>query len=345
MGRILDEARYRRFLAETHPSLRIDDGRLDGVPSFLAPLDVREPLVPGPFRRLLEGLRPVLPGLVTPPALFLGTPFERYDQTHLLAEIPDPEALTERARRAARANSREVVVCTNVLSRRIPDRWSALGWVELPSFPDTVVPLTSPDFEAHLATLPPGDRSGMRRNMRRFERAGHRLARIDHAGPLQDALHACYRPMYERAAVRWQAHTPEYLGGLTRLGSEVELVGAFSAQGQLIGFMVVFEDGPGLQAGRIGVHPDFHRRDGVYFRLMYHVLELGFRSRGGGPGRLSLEPTGYRMKRHLGARNVPLVNLVFGVSERWRLLLGRFRALGHRLLGHLEDPDALERWY
>ena len=61
--------------------------------------------------------------------------------------------------------------------------------------------------------------------------------------------------------------------------------------------------------------------------------------------RLSLEPTGYRMKRHLGARSVPMVNLVMGVNATWRGLLGGFAGVGRRLLRHLEDRVALEQEY
>lgn len=345
VGSLLDEARYRRFLAETHPELAIDDARLGGVPSFLAPLDIREPLAPGRLRRIAGAIGRGFPGLVTPPALFLGTPFERYDQTHLLHELGNPASLTDRARAAARDDRREVVVLTNVRPERVDPIWRDLGWTVLPSFPDAVVPLSALDFEAHLATLPAGDRSGMRRNIRKFERAGHRLERIADGSGLGDALYRCYRPLYERATVRWQAHTTAYLEGLTGLGDAVDLVGAFSGDGQLIGFVVAFEDGPGLQAGRIGVHPDFHRRDAIYFRLMYHVLEHALQTRGGSGGGLSFEPTGYRMKRHLGAEKVPLVNLVLGVSPRWRFLLGQLSWLGRRLLAHLEDRVLLERWY
>mgnify|MGYP006287708787 FL=1 len=346
MGSLLDHPSYRSFLAETHPRLHIDDDRLQGFPSFLAPLDVREPMVPGFVRRVLDGLRPVLPRLVTPPALFLGTPFERYDQTHLLDETGPIAPFTERVRERARALGREAAVFTNLRPEALdPRAWRAHGWSILPSFPDMVVPLSAPSFDDHVRTLPSGDRSGIRRNIRRFERAGHGLDRIHDASGLGPALYRCYRPMYDRATVRWQAHTEAYLAGLTRLGEAVDLVGAFTGDGQLIGFVVAFADGDGLQAGRIGVHPDFHRRDAVYFRLLYHTLEEALSTRGEGPGHLSLEPTGYRMKRHLGAERVPMVNLVLGVSATWRRLLGRFEGLGRRLLAHLTDRAALERMY
>lgn len=345
MAALLDAPAYRRFLAETHPELAIDDARLGGVPSFLAPLDVREPLRPGPARGLLELLQRAVPEWVTPRALFLGTPFERYDQSHLLAEMPEVFELTERVESAARRYRRDVAVLTNVRPSAVPlEQWRAAGWASLPSFPDTVVGLGAASFEHHLKTLPQGDRSGIRRNIRRFERAGHMLERVYDASQLGSPIYACYRPFFERATVRWQPHTREYFAKLTELGEDVRLHVAWACDGQLIGFVVSFRDANGFQAGRIGVHQDYYRRDAVYFRLLYHVLEEALEERRGS-GLLSLEPTGYRMKRHLGAEKVPLVNLVRGISETWTILLSQLDWLGGLMLRHLEDRSTLERLY
>lgn len=346
MGGLLDDAGYRLFLAETHPELGIDDDRLDGVPSFLAPLDVQEPLAPGLLRTLVEWARPVVPQLVTPSALFVGTPFERYDQTSLVTELPPVVELSERIERVARDRALEVAVLTNVQCSALDlSSWLGRGWVVMPSFPDTIVDLGAVSFEAHLKTLPQGDRSGIRRNIKRFDRAGHRLERVEDAAGHGSAIYRCYRPFFERATVRWQPHTEAYFSGLTRLGSEVDLTVARSSNGRLIGFIVAFQDATGVQAGRIGVHPDYYRRDAVYFRLMYHVLEDALVRHGGGARFLSLEPTGYRMKRHMGGHTVSLVNLVLGLSETWWLLLRQFQGLGRRMLKHLEDRSILERIY
>lgn len=342
---LLLEPGYRRLLAETHPELAIRDDRLD-VPSFVAPLDVREPLLPGALRDAVTAFTEVTPDLVVPRALFLGTPFERYEQTHLLDEVPDPAGLAQAAHAAARAEGAGVVVLTNVSPAhpRLP-AWIGAGFVSLPSFPDTVVDLDVGSFEQHLLRLPQGDRSGMRRNIRRFERAGHRLVHLTDTLPLGPALYRAYRPFFERATVRWQPHSEAYFRRLSELGPRARVTAAVAPDGDVAGFVVNFRDGPHFQAGRIGVSPRFERRDAVYFRLLYHALEESFALTETRRARLSLEPTGYRMKRHLGARAVPLVNLVMGVSPTWRSLLGGFAGLGRRLLRHLEDRAALERAY
>lgn len=342
---LLLEPSYRRFLAETHPELQIRDDRLP-VPTFVAPLDVREPLQPGATKDLISAFTDITPNYVVPRSLFLGTPFERYDQTHMLDEIEAPVRLAQSATEAAQAEHLEMVVLTNVApDHPMVPRWLDAGFVSLPSFPDTLVDLDAADFSQYILRLPQGDRSGIRRNLRDFEEAGHKLEAISDSSGLGPQLYNSYRPLFERAAVRWQPHTEAYFRRLTELGPDVHLTIARSEAGQVAGFIVNFVDGQGFQAGRIGVAPEYHRKDAVYFRLLYHAVEASLVHAKTPQARLSLEPTGYRMKRHLGAHARPMVNLVLGVSLRWRTLLSGFAPLGRWLLAHLDDRAALERAY
>lgn len=342
---LLDEPHYRAFLADTHPELLLSDDRLP-VPSFVAPLDIREPMRPGLWRDSLEVVKELAPSLVIPRALFLGTPFERYDQTHLLDEVPSPEALWASAERVAHRERAEVVVLTNV-SPHHPKigEWTRAGFIPLPSFPDTVVELRAASLEQHLARLPGPDRSGVRRNIRHFEAAGHRLERLSSSRRDGGQLFAAYWPFFRRASVRWQPHSRAYFARLAELDPRVHLTVARSRLGETLGFIVAFEDERGLQAGRVGVHPDWHRKDAVYFRLLYHVLEEATELSQGAPVELSLEPTGYRMKRHLGASRRPMVNLIRGARPAWRALLRHTQRVGRAWLAHLDDGHLLETSY
>jgi hypothetical protein len=345
---LLDDERYFRFLADTHPTLRLSTTRLP-VPSYVAPLDVREPLLRGPVRAALGVGRLVSPSHVTPRSLFLGTPFERYEQTHILDDVDDVPALVRDARRIAARAGLDVVcaTCLDPDHRRVRDLTRA-GFVALPSFPDTVVTLRGESFDDHLAQLPAADRSGIRRNIRRFERAGLRLERLSRGDADADALFSSYRPMFERAAVKWLPHTPSYFAGIAQLDERVRLTVARAGDGEVAGFIINFEDGEDdahrrvFQAGRVGIAPRFFRKHAVYFRLLYHVIEESQRL---GGTHLSLEPTGYRMKRHLGAERKPMINLVLGVSATWRLALKTMAGVGRALLSHLDEDKTLERHY
>ena len=60
---------------------------LNWVTFFIAPLDIAEPLLPGLLRWALEKSQTMIPSLLKPRALFLGTPFEPYRQDDVLTRI------------------------------------------------------------------------------------------------------------------------------------------------------------------------------------------------------------------------------------------------------------------
>jgi hypothetical protein len=342
--RLIEDDDHLRWIATTHPDIDLSLDRL-ALPSFIAPVAVAEALEPGTLtRRLMQGVLRTRRSLVAPDALFLGTPFEPYDQS-LLLDVVDPERLVEDARQVARRLGLELCVLPNVSPAhpRLAD-WLDAGFTSLPSFPDTQMNVEVTDFDAHLARLPAGDRSGIRRNIRRFERAGHRIERLPSTQGLGRLLHRGYRTFFDRAKVHWLAHTEAYFEGLVGdaglAPDRVHVWAVHAPEAGLVGFIVNFLDGELMHTGRIGVLPEWHPRDRIYFRLLYAAVEDAIAS----PcTTLSLEPTGYRTKRHLGARKVPLVNLVLGAGATWTQLLRFATPVGRRLLHHLADAHRLDR--
>jgi len=338
---LLDADAHVDWIARTHPDLSLSRDRML-LPSFVAPVAVAEALEPRSFtRKLAETALRVRRNLAAPPALFLGTPFEPYDQTGFLGGV-DPAEVRRQALDAAKEKGLELCVLPNVSPESpLLEGWREAGFVSLASFPDTRIDLSPEDFEAHLATLPQGDRSGIRRNGRKFRRAGHRIERIWDSAPHAETLYEAYRTFFDRAKVHWVPYSLDYFRELTSQGPRVRLFGAFNPEDALIGFVLNFEDGRMVHTGRLGVAPAYHHEDRVYFALLYHAIEdaLGLQ----GAEELSLEPTSYRTKRHLGATKVPMVNLVLGTGPTWRCLLSTLTPLGRWMLSHLEDERRLDR--
>lgn len=337
--RPLDGNNHLRWIAATHPELDLDLIRLP-LPSFIAPVAVAEALEPGSFVRwVAQAALRIDERLAAPQALFLGTPFERYDQTHLLSEA-DPREVRAVAEQEARLRKLELCVLPNVQVEAAAD-WIDAGFVALASFPDTLIDVDVPSFDAHLATLPAGDRSGIRRNIKKFVRAGHTIERVFDSRSMGGELHRAYRVFFERAKVHWMPYSRAYFDQLAEQGNWVRLFVAFSPEREPVGFVVNFSDKDMMQTGRLGVAPEYHHRDRIYFRLLYYALEDAIAAPEATT--LSLEPTGYRTKRHLGARKLPLVNLVLGTGRTWRGLLAAAAPLGRWMLRHLEEPERLDR--
>lgn len=339
---LLSEPHYVAFLAQTHPALRLSMKRF-AVPTYFAHLCVDDALAPGLLKTGARGVGLILPQARQPKALMLGTPFERYEQSELLDSLDAHHA--NQTLRALGAQERVDLVALTNISPEHPRlaEWLRLGFVALPSFPDMVMTLNrAQTWDSYLGLLEPRVRESVRRNLRSFDGAQHRLECLENTAEVAPKLYEAYRHFYDRAQVPWLKHSEAYFAGLSALGPGVRVTVARNRSQEVIGFIINFVDAKTWQAGRIGVVPAYFKQNAIYFRLLYHAIEEAIAN---GADALSLEPTSYRVKRRLGAVYRPMVNLVLGVSPLWRALLATSAGLAKRALAHLSDPRALERHF
>ena len=340
---LIDQPEYAEFIAKSHPALRCSKDDSIGH-FFIANLDIAEPLLQGLVRANLELAQSMLPRYLKPKALFLGTPFEPYRQDDVLARLPPLEKMVDGLHMLSSRHRAQCIVMTNVSPTH--ERCSELldsGFTLLPSFPDMVLNLRDIEtFEEYLRLLKAGDRSSVRRNLRVFGERGYEIRQIKNSEPISTNLYEAYLPFFNRAKVKWFPHSPEFFRDATDFSNSTRLFVASDADGELAGFAMGYFDGRVYHAGRLGVRPDLFQQDRVYFALLYRFIEDAISL---GAKQLSLEPTAYRLKRHLGAKPRPVVNAIMGTSPFWRTALSLGKPLGYRLLRHLNRPKVLEDHY
>lgn len=332
---------YMDFLSQTHPQLRLKWDH--NFPSYRAPLPFYEPVKPGPVRSLLRLLAERCPQLFAPRTLFIGSPFEPYEQTYQLQRHTH-QGLRELSYQAQKEGC-GLIVLTNVC----PDnpallKWRQSGFQVLPSFPDMVLPLTGQCFDDYLGSRKSKIRNSISRNMRHFENAGFKIRRVQGEAlrGLSHHLVRSYHQMYVRANLKWLRHTASYFEQLSDFEQNVFVDVALNKSEQLVGFVVSFEDGKRLHGGRIGVVPRQHQKNAVYFRLIYRLLERAYDLN---KEEVVLEPTSYKTKRHLGAEYRPLVNLIRGNNVFWRTVCFLGGNIGRFWLRYLEQRHQLEKYY
>lgn len=323
---------YLDLLRKSHPHLNIQ--LTHGVlPSFSARLDISEPILSPVLRSIIRFARVAGKGLSHPYTFFYGIPFEPYDQSILLDAIKTT---------LYHPNS-DLVVIPNVspIHPTIVDI-QRQGFISLPSFPDMVLSLDVNSFESYLSTLSTQWRNSVRRNMRKFDRDGFFLDSILVDEMCIDDLYRSYEYFYHRAKVKWYKHTKSYFLHLHQAKSYSKIIVAKHASGKIGGFISLFFDKNGVHAGRIGVNPEFYKCHAIYFRLIYGAIESAIE---GKYRWISLGPTSYQFKSSLGAKPLPLVNLIKGTSPMWRILTQYFSGLGSTSLKHLNDTATLKLYY
>jgi len=340
-ARFLDSTAYFDHLAYTHPYLNLSIEAC-GLPSFLAPVATHEPL----YSPLLQGAArmgaKVCPYIFKPTALFIGSPFERYMQNGLFERYYISAKNIRCATKIARAAGADLLVVPNIgATHAIVELLSHLGFKAFDSFPDNQLPLPT-SYDAYIEERKTNQKNSMRRNMRRFDQSVIRLENVLPSGALGEKLYPSYRHLYDRARIKWLPHTKSYFGSLERFGRHAQFIVAFSPQKEPVGFMLYFNDGAQIQAGRMGIMPAFHQKDALYFMLYYELIRQSIKA---GAKSLSLGPTTYAFKRRLGANRVATVNMVKPVSPTWRFIMHRCEPALTKALSHLKKQDFLESCY
>ncbi len=333
---LLFDERYVKFLASAHPQLMLRMTK-DGLPYYFGRISCLDALTRGP--RLLGSFLPKT--LSSPRSLVLGLPFEPYQQTLMLDAITDLGLV----RKMAREVGADLVMLTNQdpnLSgfKKMLD----MGFFSVPSFPDMVLHSSANTFDDYLAGLKRRHRHRIREQVRKFSAAGHVIRRVSTiTSSCARAIHEAYCEMYRHARVPWFRYEKGYFAGfLDQIdGGIVKL--AQRANGEIIGMVMGIEDQSRLHVTRVGVRGDFHRRDGVLFRLLYAAIEYAIEAN---CSSVSLGPTAYRIKRRMGATLHRTANLILPTSTVWKILLnsvGDF--LPSIMLRHLSNEKILESRY
>ena len=144
----LESSAYFEYLQKTHPELRMTVE--DGVPYYVAPLKFHEPLRSGWLKTALRALAIYWPRLGAPKALFVGSPFEPYEQTTLGAKTAVLKPLT--LQKLARRHGCGLVVLTNQSPQaEATAAHLKQGFRALPSFPDVELFLPGASFADYLA--------------------------------------------------------------------------------------------------------------------------------------------------------------------------------------------------
>ncbi len=189
---------------------------------------------------------------------------------------------------------------------------SSNGYARIPSFPMTRKRLDYPDFEAYLAALSKNARKSLRRNIRTAEAAGPiELEVVNDISPVIDEVYPLYLQVYERAKLRFEKLTKDYL---CRLGKDMPDKARFfiwRMNGRAVAFAVTMVHGDTLYDLYLGMEYPLALELHLYFYTFRDVLSWAMGQK--------LEwycstPLGYDPKLRLGCDLAPLD---LYVRHRW----------------------------
>jgi multidrug transporter EmrE-like cation transporter len=179
------------------------------------------------------------------------------------------------------------------------------GYARIPSFPMTRLTINFPDFETYLNTrLSKNARKNLRKNLREAEAGGKiDLEVMDDITPIVDEVYPLYLQVFERAKLKFEKLTKEYL---CRLGQEMPDKARFFVwrkEGRAVAFAVTMVNGDALYDLYLGMEYPLALELHLYYYTFRDVLNWMI---GQGLKRYCSTPLGYDPKLRLGCDLMPL---------------------------------------
>jgi predicted N-acyltransferase len=264
--------------------------------------------VPGRVRAFVELIRKKFPRFLTMRVLMVGC---AAGEGHLGAcdskdEPCVAEALHASLRAYARENNAGLIVLKDFPAkyRRMLDDFSSNGYARIPSMPMTKLSLDHASFEDYLATLGYMTRKGLRRKLRKTERAAEiEMQVVNDIAPYVDEIYPLYSQVHERSPMKFEQLTKDYFCALGQRMPERVRFFIWRQEGKAVAFSCclvhdgkIYDECLGLD---YTVALDLH----LYFYTLRDILtwamEHGLKEYCSGP--LNYDP-----KLHLGCKLMPL---------------------------------------
>lgn len=328
------DGRYYEVIADTLGAqftlealvLREGDAIRAIQPVFVVDQDVVE-AAPGPLRKGVGWLRCLWPGAFRMRVLMVGCPAGVGE----LGCRPGDEAWTGTALFRALENRTIGGEASLIVLKdfRAEDRAAlgaaeGAGFVRFPSMPATRLPLTFADFDDYLRQrLGRIGRKWLRRKLR--DLPGLTLEVRSEVEAMANAVHALYLQVLERAKLRFERLTPEFLIALGRERPDRIRFILWRLEGRLVACSVCEVADGVLHDLYLGMDYGVALEHSLYFRTFRDVLEWAI---GQGLREYRSTPLGYDPKRRLGFELAPLDLYARHTSRVWaplfRWLLPKF---------------------
>jgi predicted N-acyltransferase len=294
---------YRYFVLEDL------DGRVRAVQPFFI---VHQDLLGGGgsfLTALAHGVRKIIPRFLVLRTLMVGC---AAGEGHLAAGGDEDATWVARTLHAALVKCAAHTRASLIVMKEFPSRYrnamacmSNDGYARVPSFPMTRLSLDYPDFETYThRAMSKNARKSLRRNLRRAESAGKiDLEVTNDIAPHIDEVYPLYVQVYERAKLRFEKLTPDYLCRLGRDMPDKVRFFIWRKNGKAVAFAVTMIDGDTLCDMYLGLQYPIALELHLYFYTFRDVLTWAINQR---LKWYCSTPLGYDPKLQLGCDLLPL---------------------------------------
>lgn len=300
-------------------------------------------VAPRPVAAVLTALSRVFPRIGFQRTFFVGSPCSDEGSVGLVPGVALAEVAAElqaAVRVRAKAAGAPMVVFKDFRPADAAVLAAARGraeFVSTLSYPGTVLALPAPDKQAYFAALTHNRRHNFLKKLRRSQEILPLKTDVL-ANPSEaelDEIFGLFQQTYARGKTKFERLDRRFFAEIRAHAPARFVVQRDAGTGAMVAFMLLFCF-PGRVINKfIGLDYRQPGRASLYFRLFDAALDAAYAS---AATELQSGQTGYRAKRDLGHRLVPLHNVFHHEN---RLIHALFRTLGRRItLASLDDELA-----
>jgi predicted N-acyltransferase len=261
-------------------------------------------------RALAGAVRRVFPGFLVLRTLMVGCAAgEGHLESDANGKAPRVAAALRAALTHVAADARASLIVMKEFPSTYRDAMACMsndGYARIPSFPMTRLRIDGfADFESYLVgALSKNARKSVRRNLRKAEAGGPiDLQVLDDVSPVVDEVYRLYLQVYDRATMRFEKLTREYLLRLGREMSDRSRFFVWRKAGRAVAFAVTMVTGDTLYDLYLGMEYPLALDLHLYFYTFRDVLAWAIGER---LAWYCSTPLGYDPKLQLGCDPAPL---------------------------------------
>ena len=292
---------------------------------------------PPVVRRLLDGVRKVLPNFLKWKMLECGTPITISSPPYIRsASISDEiviEALNRDFRLLAKRERCLIIVVRDFEpnAHHLRESFRRLGYHWTDSLPNTYMDIRWRTPQAYQASMRSYFRSKLNKHLKRNLEAGVRHELVDNFAPLADTLCAQWMEVHTHASeFQREVLTPTFYRELPACMGALTKVLLFYRGDALVGHALLLMDGDMLRWLYVG--REVAENDSLYIYVAEKVVEAAIQL---GAKRLEMGLTTYPIKQDLGAEVVPIK---LAIRASWGVI-NPFVGLGYALLNKVPHPS------
>ncbi len=270
---------------------------------------------------------------LNPKCLFLGSPFEPYKKIYSLKNLS-----SHKIKNIGLSYKADIIFIPNKKKRLKNNLYNK--YFSHTSFPDMEIKTNYSNFDKYLENISSNNKSSIKRNIKKFNKLNYKLY-LFKKKQYTNKIYNAYKHINHKSKISWITYSKHYFKQKIQ-SKRYKVIIALNKQKKFLGFATFFQKKKILYGEKIGINPLYDKKGAILFRLFYNLIEYSINNK---INKLKLKPTNYNFKKHLGAKQKKLYNIIIPISPFWINISPFYKSIYFTIFKYLKNFKILKKFY